>query len=274
MRNRIKVAVIAAVAASVGSALYGVAGAVSPGAPPSPNAPNAAVAHAQAAAVSVPAGTQNDVFTPIRPCRIADTRLGGGIIVNGATRTLQVTGSTGFTGQGGTSTGCGIPSTADAVALSLTAVGETSSGHVTVYPSGTPRPLATALSFSKAVTITGNTDATIGSAGQISAFVGASGGTHLVVDVDGYYSPQIHAVLSAGGGILSGTPLVLSNTHLGTGSYRVQIGRDLTGCTPIASINGSAFIASSYISGGFVYANTYTTSGTPLDLYWTLSVFC
>ena len=53
--------------------------------------------------------TQADlVYTPVTPCRIIDTRLGGGIMAANTTRDFLVTG-TDYSAQGGSATGCGVP---------------------------------------------------------------------------------------------------------------------------------------------------------------------
>jgi len=48
------------------------------------------------------------VYTPVTPCRIIDTRLAGGAIGAGTTRSFLVTG-TDLSSQGGSGTGCNVP---------------------------------------------------------------------------------------------------------------------------------------------------------------------
>src|SRR5437773_6789195 len=50
----------------------------------------------------------NLVYTPVPPCRIIDTRLAGGLIPAGGTRSFRATGA-GFAGQGGIAGSCGVP---------------------------------------------------------------------------------------------------------------------------------------------------------------------
>jgi hypothetical protein len=121
---------------------------------------------------------------------------------------------------------------------------------------------------------TGQTTLTLSPSGALA--VRATGGTAKVsVYVTGFAAPSIHAVLAYNGGIVSGSPRVLSSTRTAAGSYDVVLDRDISSCTPIASINGSAFFASAYRSGpSTVHANTYNPAGTPTDLYWTLTVVC
>ena len=81
-------------------------------------------------------------------------------------------------------------------------------------------------------------------------------------------------MLAPSGGVYDGSPRVLTSENLGTGSYRVLLDINPAGCTPIASVNGSSYFASSYVSGGYIYANTYAPSGTLTNLYWSLTVVC
>ncbi len=95
------------------------------------------------------------VFVPLTPCRLADTRIGGGAIATNTQRTFNVVGSTAnFVAQGGTAGGCGIPGfvgpgfpTVTAVALNFVAVSPTGMGNLRAFPSDTPRPTVSTLNF-------------------------------------------------------------------------------------------------------------------------------
>ena len=243
--------------------------------PPTPNSSPAA-RPAIAPAITLPEAS-GTVFVPITPCRIVDTRNGSGTngnpFSNGETRTYYVGGTFGFAPQGGTAGGCGIPVGAKAVAATMTALSPQHPGFVRAWPNGLSEPNATILNYSDSNTGTGATLSIASSAYSLKV-KNYGGPVGLIIDVTGYYNTQIHAVLNSTGGISSGSDRVLNSVHLGTGSYRVQISGDLVGCTPIASIDGSAYFASSYMSGNYVYANTYNPAGTTVDLYWTLTVIC
>jgi hypothetical protein len=273
LSKKFTVATLIALGAAGGG--FGVASAVSPTPPPSPNAGAATAAMPRgplsASAVIAPSNPMS-LYVPLKNCRAVATATAGGKIPNGATRDFQMTGTTGFTTQGGTSGGCGIPAYATAVSARVTSTASDANGAFIAYPTGTPVGQGT-LYYAKGVNVTTGSNLQIGTAGKITV-KNVQGPSHLAIDVNGYYSPQIHAVLSYNGGVYTGSPLVLSSTRLSTGSYRVQIDRDLNGCTPTASINGSAYFASAYVSGGYVYAGTYAPNGTPTDLYWTLDVSC
>ena len=215
-------------------------------------------------------------FTAINPCRIVDTRHGHKSISHGHTRAFQVTGSTGFRGQGGTTAGCGVPPAAQSVALSITGLDETGRGSVTLYPNGAARPLARALSFTKGIAATANADAMIGTNGKVDAYVGGHGKTDLLLDVTGYYISPLWAEVSSAGGIVRGSRAV-SATHIGTGSYQADFDRDVTNC----SYNATSYFYGTTMeveprSGDthavFIAAADY--NGNAVDTYFYLTITC
>ncbi|MDZ4054670.1 MAG: hypothetical protein U1E24_15615 [Phenylobacterium sp.] len=92
---------------------------------------------------------QDLVYTPIQPCRIIDTRnTGFGAIAANTSRSFIAISVPNYSNQGGSSTNCGIQGvSATAVAIHLTAVAPAGAGFATVYPHGTPQPLAASLNY-------------------------------------------------------------------------------------------------------------------------------
>jgi hypothetical protein len=132
--------------------------------------------------------TSDLVYTPLAPCRIADTRIVGGPIGGGLSRGFHGYTASNFSAQGGNgSSNCGIPANPSALMLNVAAV-PTQGGYLTVFPYGTTRPFAANLTYAGGV-LAGNEIAakmTIGSAtDEFSVF--ASGTTNVVVDVVGYF---------------------------------------------------------------------------------------
>ncbi|WP_020180714.1 hypothetical protein [Methylopila sp. M107] len=209
------------------------------------------------------------IFTPIVPCRAFYSP---SAVAANSTANYQITGTGSFVPQGGPAGGCGVPVSAKAVAINLSAVSASSAGYFRANATGAATPPTTVLTYRAAVNETGAATVALGTAGGLSVY--SAGKTRIVGDVTGYYAPQIHAVLAPTGGIYDGSERVLSSTRLSQGSYRVQIDRDPAGCTPIPTVNGSAYFASAYVSGGYIYANTYTPGGAAADVYWALAVFC
>ncbi len=90
------------------------------------------------------------LFTPIAPCRIVDTRSAGGILANGVPRAITVNAggpTANYGGQGGTTSGCGIPTDAKSVFFNFVVVTPTSSGFFQAWPVGTTIPTASISNF-------------------------------------------------------------------------------------------------------------------------------
>jgi hypothetical protein len=77
------------------------------------------------------------VYTPVTPCRIIDTRLAGGPIAAGTTRSFRVAG-TSYSDQGGSATTCGVPvGPTTAAVINFVAVNPGGAGNLRVTPFGT-----------------------------------------------------------------------------------------------------------------------------------------
>ncbi len=117
--------------------------------------------------------------TVLNPARILDTRDGtGGIpgpIGAGSTVDVQVT------GQGG------VPATGvSAVILNATVVSPTGAGWLTIFPTGTARPVASDLNYAPGETRSNLVVVRLGTGGKASLFTAA--GAHIVFDVAGWVS--------------------------------------------------------------------------------------
>jgi hypothetical protein len=117
-------------------------------------------------------------FYTLTPCRLIDSRLTAPPIRAGGSLTFGAVGP------------CGVPSTAKAVVLNVTAVVPTATGHLRIGPTGTPRPPTSVLNF-----VAGRTQAagpvivTLGLNDALTLYgvMAAGGTTHAVVDVFGYF---------------------------------------------------------------------------------------
>ncbi len=75
------------------------------------------------------------VYTPVAPCRIIDTRgAGGGPLAANTTRNFRVTGAATMASQGGSTTGCGVPSGATAAIINFVAVSPAGAGDLQAWP--------------------------------------------------------------------------------------------------------------------------------------------
>jgi hypothetical protein len=123
-------------------------------------------------------------FYTLKPCRLLDTRnpvgpTGGPALAAGSIRTFPISGGE-----------CGIPSTAVAVSVNLTAVGATGPGYLTLFPGDALSPPPTSnLNFAPAVTRAGNAVVLLAldGAGTIKVKNGSAGAAHFVLDVNGYF---------------------------------------------------------------------------------------
>jgi hypothetical protein len=118
-------------------------------------------------------------FRPVDPVRLLDSRgRGAPPLRAGGQRDLRVRGAG------------GVPAGATAVALTVTAVGATASGHVTAYPGGGPAGAAPSTSSVNAASPTPVPNLVVvrvGSDGTVRLRVAGSP-MHLLVDVAGFWS--------------------------------------------------------------------------------------
>jgi uncharacterized repeat protein (TIGR01451 family) len=123
-------------------------------------------------------------YYALTPCRGADTRgadgtSGGPALGANTTRTFPVTGL------------CGVPTSAAAVALNVTVVGETDFGDLRLYPAGGAVPSSSTINFAVSKVRANNAIIPLGSGGQITVQCdmppGSAGQTHFLFDVYGYF---------------------------------------------------------------------------------------
>lgn len=142
------------------------------------------VALALLAALGAPATAQLQ-FHPVAPCRVVDTRgptsvNGGPALANRVTRNFTVQGT------------CGVPAGADAVAVNVTAVQQTHSGHLTVWPAGGSLPNVSTLNFVVGAGAIANGTIVPLAAQTPDLSVrpdmgNVTGSVHLILDVTGYF---------------------------------------------------------------------------------------
>lgn len=134
------------------------------------------------AASVIPAAAQTTPklrFVPVTPCRVKDTRLPDLIITplaaidGGTTRSFQVGGH------------CGVPSSAAAYSLNVTAIPLQPLSYITVWPGGEPQPFTSLLNSWNGSVVAAATIVKAGANGSVSVF--ATEPTHLVLDVNGYF---------------------------------------------------------------------------------------
>jgi len=113
-------------------------------------------------------------YTPNQPCRLLDTRRESGRWIADDTLRIDIAGR------------CGTPDDVSAAVLTLTVSQPTGPGHLTVYPSGTPRPTTSVLNYTSGRTAA-NTAVVVTRNGAVDLYVHAE--TALVIDLDGTFRP-------------------------------------------------------------------------------------
>ena len=128
-------------------------------------------------------------FFPLTPCRVIDTRgavgpQGGPSLAANTSRNFAVININ----------GCGVPSTAKAAAINITAIQATDNGDLRIFPYQSAVPLASVINFGTVdfalangaiipLANIGGLDITV----QTDMPPASTGHVHLVVDVNGYF---------------------------------------------------------------------------------------
>jgi hypothetical protein len=124
-------------------------------------------------------GDIHGTYAAIAPGRILDTRSGLGLkgtLKANVSRTLSVAGAH------------GIPNDATAITANLTIVGQTRAGFVSITPNPQANPQTSTINFPVGDTRANGLTAQLNGSGDLSIiFKAASGETHAILDVTGYY---------------------------------------------------------------------------------------
>lgn len=193
------------------------------------------------------------IFTSLVPARLLDTRSGattidgtyasGGQLHGGGELKLSVTNRGGVPANG-----------AGAVVLNVTIVNPTERGFLTVWPSGSSRPLASNLNFEPYQTVPNLVIAKVGAGGQVSLF-NSSGVADLVVDVVGWFPATSGFLPLSPARLLDTRPAQPTYDGLFTGSGFLDVGQSLN-----VGISGRGGIAPG--ASGSVLLNTTATNTT------------
>lgn len=240
-------------------------------APPDPDAPHP-VERVDAPLAITP--SPELLFVAVTPCRIVDTREAVGRFGVGTTRSYYVGGTFGFAPQGGVSGGCGIPTGAQAVSATITAVSPIGSGYVRAWPAGQTEPSATTLNYAGKNISNGTTAKLRSGAGTDLTIKNYSGTTHIVIDVNGYYIQQLTAYISTSGTILDQSGRLVSAVNNSAGTYTLTWDRDVSACAGVASSDISGHILSVFTSGNISYVYVDDNAGNAVNYWFHVVVHC
>jgi PKD repeat protein len=119
-------------------------------------------------------------FYTVSPCRLLDTRTGSAL-QSGVTRLVSVNGA------------CGIPASARALAVNVTAISGTGAGTLVLFPGNYPVPGTSTVNFTTGAALANNAIMPLSTDGTgklaILATVVGNGAVHAAVDVVGYFAP-------------------------------------------------------------------------------------
>ena len=123
-------------------------------------------------------------FYPVPPCRVADTRSYGGKSGAFGPPTLAAWSTRDFPVP---SSSCGIPSSAQAYSLNMTAWPVGALQYLTTWPSGQPQPFVSTLNAYNGGLVANAAIVPAGTNGAISVFV--TDKTEAIIDINGYFAP-------------------------------------------------------------------------------------
>jgi hypothetical protein len=131
-----------------------------------------------------PPGAGGLHFYPVTPCRVVDTR-----------STQNKTGAFGPPSLAGfssrvfpiLSSSCGIPTSAQAYSLNMTAIPFGALSFLSTWPTGQPYPNVSTLNSTNGNVIANAAIVPAGTAGSITVVAGNP--TDLIIDIDGYFAP-------------------------------------------------------------------------------------
>ena len=133
---------------------------------------------------------QRNVFVPIVPCRLVDTRPAPTTV---GFRAVPIVAAEEFRAQvTGINGDCAVSASARAVVLNLTALDATGGGFITVWPASSDRPNTSNINFSAGQAPVANAvTVQIDNAGAVKFYTSATS-VNIIADIVGYYQDHDH----------------------------------------------------------------------------------
>ena len=116
----------------------------------------------------------------VTPCRLLDTRnptgpYGGPAAGPGAIRSVDVAGQ------------CGVPLTAKAVVLNVTAVAPPSGGWLTLFPGASALPNSSTINYRTGKTRANNAVVSLSGGGVLNFYNSGPNAVEVIIDISGYF---------------------------------------------------------------------------------------
>ena len=152
-------------------------------------------------------------LVPVSPRRVLDTRTTGAPVPAGGTVVVDLAAEP------------DRPADATAVALNVTATEPSANGFLTVFPCGSARPLASSVNYAAGQTVPNNVTTGLGGGTRVCVY--ALTDTHVIVDLDDWYSPAA----GDGAGLVTANPGRLVDTR-NSGGRRQELTVSIAGSVP------------------------------------------
>jgi hypothetical protein len=198
--------------------------------------------------------TSDGEYNALAPHRITDTRTGSGQLNAGAHLgpgghlDMQVRGEGGVRSTG-----------SESVIMNVTVVNTSTASFITAYPTGTTRPLASNLNWTRGMTVPNRVSVPIGANGKVTLYNGY-GSVDVVVDVNGWFTDDL---TNFGSFFLPLTPDRILDTRNGTGGFSSKVGPGQTIAVQVAGRGGVPDMVSANPPDAVVINVTATRPTTP-----------
>ena len=212
------------------------------------------------------------IYSRIKPCRVFDTTKTAKIPAASA-KSFLVSGAGNYAAQGGAANGCGIPASAQAVSINLTAINGAAAGTLTAMPYAQTASTATVrYPVSAPETAGGIVDLL-----QNKLTLRTTNTVNAIGDVTGYYAPSMWASFLPQGAPAA-TSRVVQYSRAAVGAYQIYFDRDVRNCVAHATARLNNYNAITNIdtesTSGFVAVLLFDQAGNAVDGYFYLSVIC
>ena len=210
------------------------------------------------ASAQTPQPSPDLVYSRVKPCRAFDTTKTQKIPAASA-RSFLIAGAGDYAGQGGTAAGCGVPASAQAVSLNITAINGAAAGSVSAMAyAQTVGAMTLRYAVSAPETAGGIVDLL-----QNKITLRTTNTVNAIGDVTGYWAPQLRALVEADGTLGAHTPGVISAARNGVGTYLVYFDRNVGQCAAFAQSRSSISTGVDVLNASYIYVflRDLTTDG-------------
>ena len=160
------------------------------------------------------------------------------------------------------SSSCGIPSTAKAYSLNITAVPHAGLGYLTTWPTGQAQPVVSTLNSSTGAVTANAAIVPAGTSGEVSIFV--SDAADVILDVNGYFAPPATGGLS----LYTVTPCRALDTRSSSGAFNGTLTVPIHASSCAAPSTAQAYVLNATVLPvtSLSYLTLWAAGGTQPDV--------